>query len=491
MYLSTILILCLGALAYMDTKKELSPVEDRGLIVIVFNTPEGSSIEYTNNNSFVLEDLLAGVDESDKYFVIAGSPTVNKGAAFFRPLPWENRERSVQEITSELNRKLAGLTGVRAFAILPPAFGQRARSRPIQVVLLSSGSVEDMEILGNRFVNELTESGLFTGIDSDLMLNKPEVRLSINRDLAADLGVTIEDLGRTLESMLGGRLVSRFRKENYQYEVIVQLISDSRSNPNDINSINIKTAKGELVPLASLVKLEETVGPRELNHFSQRRAVKISAGLVEDVSIDEGLSKIIKIATDTLPENAQLDFDGQSREYFEAKDTLTFVFVLAVIFIFLVLAAQFESFFQPVPILMTVPLALTGATCVIWIVGGSINVYSQIGLIALIGLITKHGILIVEFANKCLAKGMTIESATVEAAKLRFRPIIMTTASTIFGAMPLALASGPGAEAREQIGWVIVGGMGLGTLLTLFVLPSIVIWVNKCVMWFSIRKQLD
>ena len=342
-----------------------------------------------------------------------------------------------------------------------------------------------------EFVNELTESGLFTGIDSDLMLNKPEVRLSINRDLAADLGVTIEDLGRTLESMLGGRLVSRFRKENYQYEVIVQLISDSRSNPNDINSINIKTAKGELVPLASLVKLEETVGPRELNHFSQRRAVKISAGLVEDVSIDEGLSKIIKIAKDTLPENAQLDFDGQSREYFEAKDTLTFVFVLAVIFIFLVLAAQFESFFQPVSILMTVPLALTGATCVIWIVGGSINVYSQIGLIALIGLITKHGILIVEFANKCLAKGMTIESATIEAAKLRFRPIIMTTASTIFGAMPLALASGPGAEAREQIGWVIVGGMGLGTLLTLFVLPSIFIWVNKCVMWFSIRKQLD
>ena len=166
-------------------------------------------------------------------------------------------------------------------------------------------------------------------------------------------------------------------------------------------------------------------------------------------------------------------------------------FKKAVIFIFLVLAAQFESFFQPFSILMTVPLALTGATCVIWIVGGSINVYSQIGLIALIGLITKHGILIVEFANKCLAKGMTIESATIEAAKLRFRPIIMTTASTIFGAMPLALASGPGAEAREQIGWVIVGGMGLGTLLTLFVLPSIFIWVNKCVMWFSIRKQLD
>ena len=201
----------------------------------------------------------------------------------------------------ELNGKLAGLTGIRAFAILPPAFGQRARSRPIQVVLLSSGSVAEMEMLGNKFVNELTESGLFTGIDSDLMLNKPEVRLSINRDLAGDLGVTIEDLGRTLESMLGGRLVSRFRKENYQYEVIVQLISDGRSNPNDINSINVKTGKGELVPLASLVKLEETVGPRELNHFSQRRAVKISAGLVGDVSIDEGLSKIIKIADETLP----------------------------------------------------------------------------------------------------------------------------------------------------------------------------------------------
>ena len=488
-YLSTILILSVGAIAYMDTKKELSPIEDRGLIVLIFNTPEGSSIEYTNINSFIIEDVLSEVKETDKYFVIAGSPTVNKGAAFFRPLPWENRERSVQEISSELNEKLANLTGVRAFAILPPAFGQRAQSRPIQVVLLSSGSVGEMELLGNDFVNELTESGIFTGIDTDLMLNKPEVRLTINRDLAADLGVKIDDLGRTLESMLGGRLVSRFRKENYQYEVIIQLISESRANPNDINSISIRTAQGELVPLASLVELKETVGPRELNHFSQRRAVKISAGLAENVSIDEGLSKIIEIAGAILPENAQLDFDGQSREYFEAKDTLTFVFVLAVVFIFLVLAAQFESFSQPVSVLMTVPLALTGAVIVIWIAGGSINVYSQIGLIALIGLITKHGILIVEFANKCLAQGKTIENATIEAAKLRFRPIIMTTASTIFGAMPLALAEGPGAEAREQIGWVIVGGMGLGTLLTLFVLPSIFIWVNKCVMWFLIRKQ--
>ena len=487
----TCVFLLLGVFSFIDTKKELAPIEDRGLIVLLFNAPEGSSIEYTNENSFVIEDLLSNILETDKYFVISGSPTVNKGAAFFRPLPWELRDRSVKEIAFQLNKELAAVAGVRAFAILPPAFGQRARSRPIQVVVLSSGSVSDLEYLGNQFVNKLSETGMFTGIDSDLMLNKPEIRITINRELAADLGIKIEDLGKTLESLLGGRLITRFRKENYQYEVIVQLISDGRSNPNDIGSINIKTAQGELVPLSSIVELEEGVGPRELNHFSQRRAVKISAGLNGTVSIDEGLKKVIEISKNVLPEDAQLDFDGQSREYFEAKDTLTFVFFLAIIFIFLVLSAQFESFVQPVTILMTVPLALTGAILIVWTVGGTINVYSQIGLIALIGLITKHGILIVEFANKCLANGMTIEAAAVKAASLRFRPILMTTISTIFGAIPLAFASGPGSEAREEIGWVIVGGMSLGTFLTLFILPSIFVWVNKCVLWCSIRKQLD
>ena len=482
-------VIILGLLSFYMIKKELSPTEDRGLILVVFSAPEGSSIAYTNTNSILIEDQLVKIVEADKYFVIAGSPTINKGAAFFRPVPWEDRNRSIQEIVSELQPKLMNMTGIRAFALLPPAFGQKVRSRPIQLVILSSGSVENLEKLGNDIVTKLSESKLLSGVESDLMLNKPEIKLSINRDLAADLGVKVEDIGRTLESLLGGRFVTRFKKANEQYEVIVQLVSEGRENPRDIRSIYVKGKNDNLHPLSSLVELEERVGPRELNHFSQRRAVKISAGLASDITIDQALSMVEKIARDHLPDNAQIDFDGQSREYFEAKNTLFFVFILSIVFIFLVLAAQFESFTQPLTILVTVPLALSGAVVTIFLLGGSINVYSQIGLIALVGLITKHGILIVEFGNQCLKKGMTLKGSIMEAASLRFRPILMTTVSTICGALPLALASGPGSEAREQIGWIIVGGMLVGTVLTLFVLPTIFLWVNRCVILFSTRKQ--
>ena len=486
-----IIVVGFGVLSFSATKKELSPVEDRGLILVVFSAPEGSSLGYTNTNSMLIEDQLVKIKEADKYFVISGSPTINKGAAFFRPVPWENRERSIQEIVGELQPGLLSMPGIRAFALLPPAFGQRARSRPIQLVILSSGSIQNLEEIGNKIVSKLSETSLLNGIESDLVLNKPEIKLSINRDLAADLGVKVEDIGRTLESLLGGRFVTRFKKGNEQYEVIVQLVSEGRENPRDIRSIYVEGEKEELHPLSSLVDLEETVGPRELNHFSQRRAVKISAGLAPGVTIDEALSSVEQIARDNLPENAQIDFDGQSREYFEAKNTLFFVFILSIVFIFLVLSAQFESFAQPIAILVTVPLALSGAVATIFLLGGSINVYSQIGLIALVGLITKHGILIVEFGNQCLAKGMSLKESVLEAASLRFRPILMTTISTICGAMPLALASGPGSEAREQIGWIIVGGMSIGTILTLFVLPTIFLWVNECVMLFSTRKQPD
>jgi multidrug efflux pump len=340
-------------------------------------------------------------------------------------------------------------------------------------------------------VEKLSKSGLLQGINSDLVLNKPELDIKINRDLAADLGVTIAEIGRTLESLLGGRQVTRYRDGNEQYDVIVQLKSDKRNNPNDISDIYVRGTNQKLFPLSSMVTLTETVGPMELNHFSQRRAIKISAGLSPGVSIGEALKEVERLARETLPVSAQLDFDGQSLEYFESKDTLTFVFFLSLLFIFLVLAAQFESFVQPLVIVSTVPLALSGAILTILIGGGSLNVYSQIGLIALVGLIAKHGILIVEFANKCVSNGMSFYDAVIEAATLRFRPIIMTTISTICGALPLALASGPGSEAREQIGWIVVGGMAFGTFLTLFVLPTVYLWINICVTSLSTQKQRD
>ncbi len=481
--------LILGYVSFSSVKRELAPAEDRGLILAIFLAPEGSSLNYTDRYAYEIEDILEEVPESDKYFVISGSPTVNKGIAFFRPWEWESRERSIQEISKSLQPKLFSIPGVRSFAILPPAFGQKIRSRPIQIVVLSSGSMEKLSEINDVLIEKLISSGLLQGINSDLVLNKPELDININRDLAADLGVSISDIGRTLESLLGGRQVTRYRDGNEQYDVIVQLKSDKRNNPNDISDIYVRGNEDSLIPLSSIVSLTETVGPMELNHFSQRRAIKITAGLATGISMGEALSEIEKISRDVLPESAQLDFDGQSREYFESQNTLIFVFFLSLLFVYLVLSAQFESFIQPLIILSTVPLALSGAILTIYFTGGSLNVYSQIGLIALVGLIAKHGILVVEFANKCVKKGMNFSSAVIESATIRFRPVLMTTISTICGALPLALASGPGAEARQEIGWIVVGGMAFGTLLTLVILPIIYFWINSCVTYLLIRKQ--
>lgn len=484
-----IITIVTGIYSFVNVKRELAPSEDRGLILAAFVAPEGGSLSYTNRYATEIEDILGAVPESDKYFVISGSPTVNKGIAFFRPTEWESRDRTIQEIAASIQPKLYSIPGVRSFAILPPAFGQKIRSRPVQIVILSSASMSKLSVINNELIEKLSTSGLLQGIDSDLILNKPELDIQINRDLAADLGVSISEIGRTLESLLGGRQVTRYREGNEQYDVIVQLQDDKRNNPNDISEIYVRGAEEKLISLSSIVTLNETVGPLELNHFSQRRAIKISSGLAPGVSMGEALAEVEKIARETLPDFAQLDFDGQSREYFESQNTLAFVFSLSLLFIFLVLSAQFESFVQPVVIISTVPLALSGAIFTILIAGGSLNVYSQIGLIALIGLIAKHGILIVEFANKCVARGMSFSDAVIESATLRFRPIIMTTISTICGALPLALASGPGAEAREQIGWIVVGGMTFGTFLTLFILPPVYLWINLCVTSLLTRKQ--
>jgi multidrug efflux pump len=253
--------------------------------------------------------------------------------------------------------------------------------------------------------------------------------------------------------------------------------------------MTVRGRDGQLVPLSSLIEMRETVAPRELNHFLQQRAVTISANLAPGVALGDALTFVETTARQTMPENFQLDYDGQTREYRDSQDAIYFVFVLALLFIYLVLAAQFESFLHPLVILVTVPLAMTGALLTILGTGGSLNVYSQIGLIALIGLITKNGILIVEFANQLRAQGLGIQEATLKATALRFRPILMTSIATVCGALPLALASGAGSESRQEIGWVIVGGMSLGTLLTLFILPTVYAWASSCALSYSTRKR--
>ena len=482
-------IIGLGSVLFNVIKKELSPAEDRGFLVSVFSAPEGSSIDYTARYALRIEEIFKQVPEADKFFVISGSPTVERGIAFFRPVDWDDRDRSTMEISQQLQPKLLSIPGVNAFAVNPPALGQSVRSRPIQVVILSSAPVDELAEVTEQLRNRLSANPMLRGVDTDLQLNKPEFRLEIDRERAADMGVQVEAIGRTLESLLGGRQVTRFKRGNEQYEVVVQLEEQSRNTPQDIQAIYVRGRDGGLVALSSLLKVEESVSPRELNHFMQQRAVTITASLAPGVTIGEALNFVEKTAREQLPGGYTLDYDGQSREFRDSQSTLLFVFVLALLFIYLVLAAQFESFVFPLVILMTVPLALTGALVTVYFSNGSLNVYSQIGLVALIGLIAKNGILIVEFANQLRDTGMSVYEAAKASAVRRFRPIVMTTIATIFGALPLALATGPGSESRQEIGWVIVGGMSFGTLLTLFVIPTIYAWVASCVSSSSTPKQ--
>jgi len=455
------------------TKRELSPIEDRGTVLSIFNGPDGASIDYTARYAERIEAIAKGIPEVDRRFVVTGNPTVTQGIAFMRLTDWNDRKRSVQEIAKEVQPKLLGIPGVNAFAVLPPSLGQSPRERPINVVVMTNDEYPKMAPVVQKMLNELQRWPGMQGVDSDLRLNKPELKIRLDRDRVADAGVQVEQIGRLLETALGGRQVTRYKRFGDQYDVIVQLEPRARNEPTDISDLYVRGRNEAMVPLTSLIKVDETVSPRELNHFGQRRAVTFTANLAPGTSLGEAVEFIEGVAGRTLPAGYVLDFNGQTREFKSTSNTLAVTFVLALAFIYLVLAAQFESFIDPLVILFTVPLSLTGALAALQWSGGTLNVYSQIGLITLIGLITKHGILIVEFANQLREQGQTARDAVIEAARLRLRPILMTTGAMVLGAVPLALATGAGAESRQQIGWVIVGGMSLGTVLTLFVVPVV------------------
>jgi len=386
--------------------------------------------------------------------------------------PWEERTRKQQEIAEELRPKFQQIPGAIAFPINPPSLGQSFRSTPVDYVVMSQIPYADLQRLVDRFLDEVRKEPRILNLQIDLRLNTPEVRVAINRDKLSDIGVPVETVGRTLETMLGGRQVTRFKREGEQYDVIVQVAPVDRTTPADIRDTYVRARDNSMVQLSNLVSVKEGVAPQSLNHFNRLRAVKITGTLAPGYSIDEALKYMDDVARRVLPSTAQTDLDNQSREFRNSGKEIYFTFVLALMFIYLVLAAQFESFVHPFVIMLSVPLSMTGALLVLWLTGGTLNIYSQVGLVTLVGLITKHGILIVEFSNQLREKGEALVDAVVDAATLRLRPILMTTGAMVLGAVPLALAHGAGAESRTQIGWVIVGGMTVGTLLTLFVVPT-------------------
>ena len=460
------------AMIYPTMKQELAPLEDRGVILATVNAPDGSTLEYTDRYARSLERFGQAYPEFDRIFANMGNPTVGQGSVVYRAVDWDERKRTTLEIARELGGKFNSLPGVNAFPITPPSLGQGFRERPLNFVIQTSDSYQNLNQLTRQLMDEVAKNPGILSPDVDLRLNKPELRIEVDRVKAAELGVSIEVVARTIETMLGGRVVTRYKRDAEQYDVIVQTLAASRNTPDDIDVIQVRGRNDTMVPLSSLVKVRESVSPRELNHFGQRRSVSITANLAPDYSLGEAIKFMDEASAKVLKPGYTTELNGTSREFKNSQGALVVVFVLALLFIFLVLSAQFESFIDPFVIMLSVPLSTIGALLALKFTGGSLNVYSQIGLITLVGLITKHGILIVEFTNQLREQGMAMQEALIKASAQRLRPILMTTGAMVLGAVPLALATGAGAESRTQIGWVIVGGMSLGTLLAVFVVPT-------------------
>jgi multidrug efflux pump len=368
--------------------------------------------------------------------------------------------------------KFNGIAGINAFPITPPSLGQGFRERPVNFVIQTSDSYQNLNAVTRQMLDEIAKNPGFIATDVDLRLNKPELRIDVDRIKATELGVSVDVVARAIETMLGGRVVTRYKRDAEQYDVIVQTQMSGRNSPDDIDNIYVRGRNDIVIPLNALVKVRESVSPRELNHFGQRRSVSITANLAPEYALGDALKFLDKTAAGILKTGYTTELNGTSREFRNSQGALVIVFILALFFIFLVLAAQFESFVDPLVIMLSVPLSMFGALMTLKLTGGTLNVYSQIGLITLVGLITKHGILIVEFTNQLREQGVETFDAVVKASGQRLRPILMTTGAMVLGALPLALAKGAGAESRIQIGWVIVGGMTFGTLLTVFVVPT-------------------
>jgi multidrug efflux pump len=456
---------------FSSLPKETAPTEDRGNIIGIAYAPEGSTLDYMDRYARQIERILSETKGIDSYGVVQGNPTVTRAVMFLRLQDWDVRERKQQDITAEVSPKLRALPGVMAFVNNPPSLGTSAFGQPISLVVQTTESYEALNGYAQQILDKARGNPLLANLRSDLELNKPEIKVSVDRDKVADLGLDVAVVGRTLETMLGGRQVTRYKYAGKQYDVIVQTDDENRRSPEQLANIYVRSTGGEMIPLSSVAQLREAVSPKELNRFNKLRSATITAGVPPGSTLGQGLEALEKIAREVLPSASQIDYAGQSREFKEASAAFYVTLALSLIFIYLVLSAQFESFIDPLVIMLTVLLAMTGALATLKLTGGTNNIYSQIGIITLIGLITKHGILIVDFANQARERGMPTREALLEAAGLRLRPILMTTGAMVLGAIPLAVATGAGAESRRQIGQVIVGGLTFGTVFTLFVVP--------------------
>ena len=466
-------------LVYTLVDKEYAPLEDRGAFFVIADGPEGAGFDKSYEMLERMEDVLMPLYESGEATRVllrlpasfSSTNEVNSVRGIVVLSPWSERGRSMQAIMADVNRKLAALPGYRAFSVARRGLGG-GTGKPVEFVLGGS-DYDELARWRDILIARAEENNGLANLESDYKETKPQLEVLIDRDRAADVGVSIAQIGRTLETMLGYRKVTTYIDRGEEYDVILEGKSAQKLIPTDIHNIYVRSESdsGELVPLSSLVTLKEFADSASKNRFNRLRAVTLTATLQEGYLLGDALEYLEKIAREELGSAPVIDFKGQSREFVDASRALAFAFGLSLLVVFLVLAAQFESFVHPLTIMLTVPLAVAGALIGLYLAGSSLNVYSQVGILVLIGLAAKNGILIVEFANQLRNQGKSISEAILESARTRLRPVLMTSVSTAIGAVPLVLATGAGAESRFTIGIVIISGVVLSTVLTLFLVP--------------------
>lgn len=451
---------------------ELSPVEDRGFFFTIAIAPEGVTPSFVSEAMRKKEAVYKSMENVRGYFVVAGYPDATQGISFVPLKPYEQRTTHSTEVAMTATKGFFMIPEIFAFAMPPQSLGADS-SPPISIMLKTSKDYESLLQAGGQLVHKMRQHPGINQVRMDLSLNKPELQIDIDRQKAASLGVDVATISRTLETLLGSRYVTKFKEGNEQYEVVVQMDKAQRTSPKDLRDIYVRSNTGQMIALENVIHVRETTTANSLPHFDKYRAAQITAGVNPGFSLGEALS-YVEEALEEINSEIDLDYKDTSREYIQSGNTLIFAMVLALLFIYLVLAAQFESFIDPFIILTSILPAFVGALLALSFSDGSLNIYSKIGLITLVGLITKHGVLMLEFANHAIQEqGKSKYDAIIEAASTRYRPIMMTAAATVLGAVPLAVATGAGAETRHEIGWVIVGGLSIGTVLTLLIVPVV------------------
>jgi multidrug efflux pump len=482
-----IIVLMVGGIYWFmkEIPSELVPIEDRSELRINMTGPEGATFGYMDK---VVDEISAKIaqnipaEDMGGYMSVTspGFGTANTNTAFIRlylTSPTE-RERTQQEIFNSVNGLLKSETAVRAFAQQPVSIGDRRGGLPVQYVI-QAPTLEKLKEVIPPFLEKANQSPAFIFTDINLKFTKPELEIEIDRERARNIGVSVQEIARTLQLSYSGQRFAYFIMNGKQYQVLGEMRLEDRNEPVNLRTLYVRGGNGQLVQLDNLVRVVEKSTPPQLYRFNRFISATVSANLAEGYTIGAGLNEMDKIAAEVLDDTYSTDVAGPSKEFRESSNSLLFAFIFALVLIYLVLAAQFESFLDPLTIMFTVPLALFGALATLWFFGYTLNIFSQIGIIMLIGLVTKNGILIVEFANQRKDQGLSVDEAIYDAAVSRFRPILMTSMSTILGILPIALALGAGAESRVPMGAAVIGGLSLATILTLFIIPAIYTYLTS------------